>query len=139
MRLNWPVMLTAGALVILAGVALLGCSKSTSATSPYGGGYGNNPPPPPSLELNSGNIPSGGVYQHTFANAGSYLYHCSLHSCMTHGTVTVAVGQPDSIVVNVITPGTTCAGGFSPLTVSIKPGGHVRWVNESVTHTVTSD
>jgi len=58
---------------------------------------------------------------------------------MSHGTVTVANGQPDSIVVNIITPGGYCAGGFSPLTVSIKPGGHVRWVNQSVTHTVTSD
>lgn len=38
--------------------------------------------------FDSGNIAAGGTYSHTFSTAGTYKYHCTLHSGMT-GTVTV--------------------------------------------------
>ena len=39
-------------------------------------------------ELNSGNIPANGTWSHTFAAAGTYPYHCTLHPAMK-GTVKV--------------------------------------------------
>lgn len=33
-------------------------------------------------ELNSGNIPANGTWSHTFAAAGTYPYHCTLHPAM---------------------------------------------------------
>lgn len=102
--------------------------------------YGSNPPPTgQNLELNSGNIGSGGVYQHAFADSGAFSYHCALHPCMAHGTVTVASGGLDSAIVNITSPGGGCQGAYSPLSVSVRRGGFVRWVNQSVIHTVTSD
>jgi plastocyanin len=37
--------------------------------------------------FSSGNIAGGGSFTHTFSTAGSFAYHCTLHSGMT-GTVT---------------------------------------------------
>lgn len=39
-------------------------------------------------ELNSGNIPSGQTYSHTFNSVGIFNYHCSIHTYM-RGTITV--------------------------------------------------
>ena len=39
-------------------------------------------------ELNSGNISGGGTFTHQFTTAGTYAYHCTIHSGMT-GTVVV--------------------------------------------------
>ena len=51
------------------------------------GGDDDNPNQPPSgggsLELNSPNLASAAVYQHTFATAGTFPYHCKIHSSMT--------------------------------------------------------
>lgn len=33
-------------------------------------------------ELNSGNIPTGSSYSHTFNTPGTYNYHCSIHTGM---------------------------------------------------------
>ena len=33
--------------------------------------------------FNSGNIGNGGIYSHQFTMAGTYPYHCTLHSGMT--------------------------------------------------------
>ena len=33
-------------------------------------------------ELNSGNIPANGTWSHTFAAAGTYPYHCTIHPAM---------------------------------------------------------
>ena len=33
--------------------------------------------------FNSGNIGSNGTFTHTFATAGTYPYHCSIHASMT--------------------------------------------------------
>ena len=118
--------------VALAAPMLAGCGNGDSD-------YGSNPNPGGTPVLNSGSIPTNGSFQHVFADSGSFPYHCTLHPCMTHGTVTVAAGAADSALVTILTPGGACPGGYTPLGVSVKPGGSVRWVNQSVTHTVTSD
>ena len=37
----------------------------------------------------SGNLAPGSTFDHTFATAGTFAYHCTIHSQM-HGTVTVS-------------------------------------------------
>src|SRR5439155_2665101 len=61
-----------GALAIcLVAAVLLSCSKSNPTTPPTGGG-----------ELNGSLASSGGQYAHTFANAGTFNYRCTIHpSC----------------------------------------------------------
>ena len=83
-------------------------------------------------ELNSGNIANGGTYAHTFANAGTYTYFCTIHGTGMAGTVNVVVGQPASASVSIMN------NFYSPATVSIAPGGTVTWTNNGTTHTVTS-
>lgn len=38
--------------------------------------------------FDSGNVASGATFSHTFATAGTFAYHCNIHSSM-HGTITV--------------------------------------------------
>ncbi len=38
--------------------------------------------------FDSGSIPTNGTYSHTFATAGTYTYHCAIHTYMK-GTVSV--------------------------------------------------
>ena len=104
------------------------CSKKSNPTSPGGGG---------ALELNSGSVPPGGVYKHVFANVGAFPYHCTLHTAMTGNSVTVSASSTnDSAFVQIVNASTP---GFSPSSVTIMPGGHVRWINaHTVAHTVTS-
>lgn len=112
----------------IAVAALPACSKKT--TAPPGGGG--------TPELNSGSIAaSGGSFQHTFATAGEFPYHCSLHAAMTGNKVTVSSTSVNpSAVVNI---NDATSNGFAPKTVDIQPGGFVRWVNnDGVAHTVTS-
>src|SRR5262245_7193502 len=66
---------------ILLGLALLSACSGKSDNSTTG------PPPGGGLELNSGNIGSGGTFPHTFMTAGTFGYHCTIHSGMT-GSVT---------------------------------------------------
>ena len=78
-------------------------------------------------------------HEFTFADAGSWDYHCIPHSPGMSGTVIVDAGSTnDSVLAGPVQVG---AGGnnFSPATVTIKPGGKVRWVNVSsaTNHTVT--
>lgn len=40
------------------------------------------------VSFSSGNITPGGTFEHTFATAGTYAYHCSIHPTM-RGTITV--------------------------------------------------
>ncbi|MBI5709087.1 MAG: hypothetical protein HZC42_02120 [Candidatus Eisenbacteria bacterium] len=130
MNVRRAVLLSAAAGVLAAGAFVLGCSKSSNPTSPAGGGGGG-------AELGSGNIPPGGVFQHTFAAAGTFPYHCTIHAAMTGNQVVVsASASADSAFVQIVS---MTAPGFSPASVTIKPGGHVRWVNaHTVPHTVTS-
>ena len=95
----------------------------------------SNGPTTPNVpkELNSGTLGAGVGFQHTFANAGSFLYHCTVHPSMT-GTVTVAGGGADSVFVNI------AGNAFAPQAATVKPGGYVRWKNnDGVPHTVTSN
>jgi plastocyanin len=107
--------------------AVLACSKKDDKTTN----------PIPTLELNSGNIAASvGIYSHTFAAAGTYPYHCSIHPAMT-GLVTVnQAGQlADSVEIQNMGP-----TGFNPANVTIGVGGIVKWKNkDTTTHTVTSD
>jgi plastocyanin len=85
-------------------------------------------------ELNSDNFGPGGTYQHRFAAAGTYRYHCVHHAPMT-GRVEVSVTAADSLVnVNIVSSTRSFPGA------SVKPGGRVLWTNNTdMVHTVTSD
>jgi len=111
----------AGALVTFAVAVVCGCGKKST----------NPPPPGGSSELNSPTLNPGDTWVHTFANAGTYGYHCSIHSQMT-ASVTVTDGGPDSAVVNIRN------FEFVPPSVTIARGKYVRWTNEGGLHTVTS-
>ncbi len=39
----------------------------------------------PDSSFDSGNIPSGGTYQHTFMKAGTYVYYCKIHGTPSSG------------------------------------------------------
>jgi len=91
-------------------------------------------PPSGKLELNSGDFGPGASYQHRFASAGTFPYHCVHHSPMT-GSVNVSAGAVDTLVSVSITSST------SPFAAaSVKPGGRVVWTNNTgMIHTVTSN
>lgn len=119
------------ALLSTALAVVLGCGGGSSkSTNPGGGASG------PSFDLH---FPASGTSQRfDFADAGTWDYHCTPHGNqgMT-GTVVVSAGAPvDSAFVQV-GPGNALT--FSPSSVSIRPGGHVRWQNVSsmTNHTVT--
>lgn len=116
---------TSGLLIagLAAAVYLVSCSSSGgggSPTSPGGGGGGT--------VTFSFTFPSvGSSSSQIFATAGNYAYHCNAHqgAGMT-GTVVVDAGSAvDSALVNV---GSGSSNVFSPSSVTIKPGGLVRWV-----------
>lgn len=102
--------------------------------SGYGGGGYTTAPPSGDKELDSGDISPGATYQHRFASAGSFPYHCIYHAPMT-GTVEVSTGAADTLVNVSIT---SSSAPFPA--ASVKPGGRVIWTNNTgVVHTVTSD
>ena len=51
----------------------------------------------------SGNMGQGGEFAHTFDNAGSFPYRCTIHSGQ-NGTVTVQAAQNQSPTVSIISP-----------------------------------
>jgi plastocyanin len=110
------------ALLLVTSATALSCSKDKSPTTP-GGGTTVEP-------FESGTLGPGASFLHTFTTAGTYAYHCRIHSGMT-GTVIVAPGPNDSVVVN--TSGMT----FVSSTVSVNPGGYVRWQISGTSHTVS--
>jgi plastocyanin len=60
-----------------------------AAGGPYGGGSGTRHTiTADDNSFLSGNIIPGGTFEHTFAAAGTYPYHCSIHPTMK-GTITV--------------------------------------------------
>lgn len=122
-------LLSLAAVALIALVAIASCSKSSNPYTPPGGGGGGTP------ELSSGNIPNGGVFQHTFSTAGSFPYHCLIHGTGMAGSVTVSASSTNDSMLVTIGPG----NGYTPASATIKPAGHVRWFNTGVTHTVTSN
>jgi plastocyanin len=86
-------------------------------------------------------FPSAGAsHEEAFPDAGSFGYQCLTHGSSMSGTVNVQTGGQDSIVVTVGANGGVAANVFSPATVTIKPGGKVRWVlanNALTNHTAT--
>jgi plastocyanin len=125
--MNMKRLAAAGAALALA--LAPACSKDDNPSSSGGDGG--------TRELNSGSIAPGGMYSHTFADAGDYPYHCAFHPVMT-GAVTVEAGSPNTDAsVSIVSSSST---GFQPSDVTIAPGGTVTWTNNhSVAHTVTSD
>jgi plastocyanin len=118
-------------------IALAGGACYNSPTSPYGGGGGGGGGG--GTAFNLGPFRLGQSVTFTFANAGTFGYHCIPHRNMgMTGTVQVDASGADSLVVQ-IGPGNGFS--FSPESAHIKPGGYVRWVNASnlTIHTVTSD
>jgi|SRR5262245_49051825 len=119
-------------------VVVLAVSLAFASSCSSGGGGDNgiptNPGPTPTRELNSGDFGRGGVFQHRFATAGTFAYHCVHHSPMT-GSVHVDASAADT-VVNV-----SIVSSTSPFpAASVKPGGRVIWTNNtSSVHTVTSN
>lgn len=83
--------------------------------------------------VDSGDIPPGGSWNHTFTQIGTFTYHCHPHPSMT-GYVTVlgsGATRPDANV-------TIESYGFRPMQLVVRPGTTVRWDNlDNVTHTVT--
>jgi plastocyanin len=39
--------------------------------------------------FDSGTLPGGGIFTHTFTTPGTFAYHCEVHGCTMAGTVTV--------------------------------------------------
>lgn len=117
---------------IVIGVLVAGVIAGAFALSC--GGKSSSPTSPAALELNSGNIANGGFYSHTFNTAGTFNYHCTIHTNMT-GTITVVASggnAPAAAGMN----GTT---SFSNGTQTINVGSSITWTNASgITHTVTS-
>lgn len=128
--MNRPALVVVLSLYTFALVVVLGCG---------GGGGGGGPTNPggggPSFNFT---FPASGTSQlFTFTTAGSFTYGCTSHSGM-NGTVIVDAGAAlDSAVVGVGSAGGSLS--YSPSSVTIKPGGYVRWVNQSSmsNHTVT--
>ena len=113
----------AATVVALAGFALFGCSDDDDDVT--------NPTP---TGFNSGTLNAGASYSRSFPTAATIGYHCIFHRSMgMTGTVTVAGGGADSAVV------TASGMVFTPSTVTIAPGGSVRWVMSNGPHTVTQD
>lgn len=124
------VPLVLATLIAVAGAA--SCGKKGSPTAPYGGGGGTG------TSFNLGPFAVGQSAKLSFANAGTFGYHCNPHRSMGMvGTVQVDASGSDSAVVRIAVSGLS----FSPSSAHIKTGGSVRWVNASsaTNHTVTSD
>ena len=114
---------------------LVTLSLAAISSCKSGGGTSAVPTAPGSArELDSGSIAPGAVYQHRFATAGTFAYHCIFHAPMT-GSVLVDAGATDTLAAVSISSATMSFPG-----ASVKPGGRVVWTNNTgVPHTVTSN
>ena len=130
------------ALAAVALLAVLAAASCSNPTSPYGGGSSNSGGGGGGTGgtlFNFGPFALGQSASFTFANAGTFGYHCNAHRSMGMvGEVLVDAQGADSALVSI---GTGGGFSFSPATAHIKAGGHVRWVNASnlTNHTVTSN
>lgn len=82
--------------------------------------------------LQSPQLSQGQTYQHTFATAGVYAYHCSIHTTM-HGVIIVLPAQVSHLV-------SISNLAYVPAAITVAMGDTVTWTNnDAVQHTVTSD
>jgi len=95
-------------------------------TAPGGGGG--------TRELNSGDLGPGATFEHTFATAGTFNYHCIHHAPMTGSVVVRADAADEAVSVGIV-------NSMAPFpAASVKPGGRVVWTNNTGdVHTVTSN
>ena len=121
---HWTIL--AAVVLVASYFALAGCGGDDSGTT--------NPPTGGGTPFNSGTLTAGQQFVFTFPTAGSFPYHCNVHSNM-HGTITVATGGADSLLVDI----QSMSFGAPQGGTTLKPGGYVHWRNVSGTHTVTSD
>ena len=122
-------LLALSALLASTAVLVPGCSNETSSTSP----------PVPSGPNFNFTFPATNVsHSLVFISEGSWAYRCVPHqgAGMT-GTVNVVAASPNDSAYVEVGPGDLFQ--FVPGTVTIKPGGSVRWRNVSTmtNHTVT--
>jgi plastocyanin len=119
------------------GFAAIVLAAGLAGTSSCYSSKGNNYPTSPGgigRELDSGDFGAGATYQHQFAAAGTYGYHCIHHGPMV-GSVQVSDAATETVVNVSITSSTTA---FPAATV--KTGGRVVWTNNTnMVHTVTSN
>jgi len=121
--------------VFAAAVLVAGCSDDESpATGPGGGGPSG---------FSSGILAPTAQFTFTFTDSGTFGYHCGLHPAIMKGAKVIVSDAAASMnaavtIVSLSTP------GFSPASVSIKPGGSVTWTNGDtmgggMNHSVASD
>lgn len=106
-----------------------GCSSKDNTTAPA-------PVTGPSFNFT---FPTAGQsVQFTFPAAGSFGYRCAAHPSMTGTVVVSTAATTDSALVEV---GYSNTNTFNPASVTILPGGRVRWqrqpANITAIHTVT--
>lgn len=135
MRLR-PLLVIGGLFaVITIAIFLSSCGGGSSSTSPGTGGGGGGSGPSFDLSFPA----TGASRSFTFATAGTWNYQCSPHGncCGMTGSVVVNAGATEDSAVVTVGPGNSLS--YSPATVTVKPGGTVRWVNASsaTNHTVT--
>ena len=122
--------LTLVAFVLLT-VALAGCSEDKSTTAP---------PVVTGPTFNYTFPQTGTSHSRVFTEVGSWDYRCTPHAGggMT-GTVIVDAASTVDSLTNPVQVGPGNSFTFQPATVTIRPGGTVRWVNVSsaTNHTVT--
>ena len=117
---------------------LLSCSSKSNPTKPGAGG-----------ELNGSLASGGGLYAHTFANAGTFNYKCTIHPTCSSLAGTIVVLAPGGTIQNRVLSITQSGGSSGPygstcssLSLqrdSVFVGNQVTWTNNSpLPHTVTS-
>lgn len=82
--------------------------------------------------------PGDAPFEVVFGAAGTFGYHCEIHTSMLGTVVVEPGGLPEALVAIVDTDPMNMH--FSPAEVHIQPGGKVRWTAGTVqTHTVTEN
>ena len=82
--------------------------------------------------------PGDAPFEVVFGTAGSFGYHCEIHTSMQGSVVVEPGGLPEAVVAIVDTDPMNMH--FDPAEARIQPGGKVRWTAGTVqTHTVTEN
>ena len=89
--------------------------------------------------FDSGPIAKNSFFEATFGPEGTFNYHCNIHPSM-QGKVTVAMGNPTTVVTVTIDDSDPMNMKFVPDNALVGPGGKVHWNNgNNNVHTVTED